>query len=51
MANLHTSTLLKLTQFTIKSERYFLYKIPGETPSKRTTLLRVVATNVYVEKI
>ena len=35
----------------IKRERYFLYKIPGETPSKRTALVKVVATNVYLAKI
>ena len=30
---------------------YFLYKIPGKPPSKRTTLVRAVGTNVYVDKI
>ena len=29
----------------------FLYKIPGKRPSKRTTLVRVIATDMYVDKI
>ena len=30
---------------------FFLYNIPGKASSKRTSLLRVVATNVYLDKI
>ena len=35
----------------MKKERYFLYKITGKPCSKRTTLVRVVATDIYLGKI
>ena len=51
MENLLTSALLQLKWLAIKKERYFPYKITGKAPSKRTTLARVVAPDVYLDKI
>ena len=51
MANLLTSALLELKYLSVEKERYLLYEIPRKPPSKRTTLVRVVATNVYLDKI
>ena len=51
MANLLTSALLQIKWLAIKKERYFLYKITGKAPSKRTTLARVVATDVHLDQI
>ena len=35
----------------MKKERYFLCKITGKPRSKRTTLVHVVATDVYLGKL
>ena len=51
MANWLISVLLELKWSTIKKNRYFLHKITGKAPSKRTTLARVVATDVYLDQI
>ena len=51
MANLLTYFLLELKKLTIERERHFLYKIPGKPSPKRTTLVGVVATDVYLDKL
>ena len=50
MGNLLTSALLVLIQLTTEKERYVLYKVPRKPPSKRTTLVKVLATIVYLDK-
>ena len=51
VANLLTYASLELKWLTIKKETYFLYKIPDKPTSNRTTLVRVVAIDVYLDKI
>ena len=51
MDSLFTYALLELKYLTTEKESCFLYKIPGKPSSKRTTLVRVVATDVYLDKI
>ena len=35
----------------MKKEKHFLYKIPGKPTSKRITLVRVIATNIDLDKM
>ena len=51
MANLRTYALFELKLIHLRNGRYFFYRVLDKPTSKSVTLVRFVATDVYLDKI